>query len=75
MSGGAYFQGGFPLTKGQTYAGVTSTEAGFFCDAGTGSTVEARAVCRPARTDETVTVRPATSDIYHAYCEAGEVVL
>lgn len=56
ISGGSYFVAGYPLGAGETYSGLTATQDGFVCVGGVGTMIEARAVCKPAKTGETVKV-------------------
>lgn len=56
ISGGSYFWAGHPLNAGETYSGLTPTQDGFVCVGGVGTMIEARAVCKPAKTGETVKV-------------------
>lgn len=55
---------------------MTATEDGWICAGATGTQVEARAVCRPAISGQTVSVRSAIAgDYYNAYCNADEKVI
>ncbi len=73
VSGGSYFRAGYPIKKGETYSGLTPSEDGFVCVGDIGTQIEARAVCRPAHTGETITVRKDSGNGI-AECSNGEVV-